>query len=896
MGIRLIGRGAELGALLATLDRTRNGSGRIVLVSGEAGIGKSRLAQEVVAAAAAQGFATLEGRAHPLHAGLAYAPFVEALRPSSADTTALDLLLAAPRSSPGEPTLAKARMFEAVTAQLAKLAPALLFLDDLHWADLGTIELAHYVSRNAPGVLVLTTCREPVGPLRDLAMAVRRADPRDEIALQPLTDPAVTELATEILGQAPPSELIHDLTERAQGNPLFVTALTSAPITQTTLPTIVRDVVLGRLHAISEPARRLIEIVAVAGESGTAELLREIYCDNDFDGILRGLVQGGLVTEHLAGRTVLYRIAHPLYAEVAYAELTAHERRRAHAAVAEAIDRERSDDVLALAPHYLGAGALADPERTATVLAGAGLRALEIHAEDEALRYLKAAVAEAKDAELKVKVLDGIGRLHQGAGRLDQAAEAWNQAIDAGRAAGHTEHLGPLAFWLALLEAERGDFDASVQAIGVAMAAGKPADQARAVEYSVLAMNFAIRANDRIVLQHGAQELLQVGGAAAHLAKATLAILANDWATARSEVDAMVAAAERSPGRLSTMLRTIAGNQLLLISILTGDMAEAVRIAEHNRDSPLLFEYSMFRASGHYYVSLAKHLHGDLKGARTEIERGLELERRSTRHRMHAWMLMIRGWMNVELGRLAEGEADLDESAALYGPGIEEEAGLHMIYASARTSLAIQKGQPELAPGLPEFPGTLHDPISAGFRLMYAGQAAVAAGQDATEILAQLRREGRDKPFTDALADRLAGFMGEPGMSGKAASRLDSMGAKAMAAQAWVEHVERTGDPDPLKQCAEVFEGAGMSLWLERTRKLAKGLGVRLPTARRAPGLSKRELEVVGLLGEGLSNADIAARLFVSERTVESHLRNSYAKLGLHSRVALARWAADQIT
>ena len=866
MGTRLIGRDTELRALRDTLEATLAGRGRTVLVSGEAGIGKSRLAQELLAGA--QDVNVLEGRAHPLHAGLAYAPIVEALRPHlSQDVTDL-----AGRGA--DPALAKARMFEAVTAVIQGLAPAVVYLDDLHWADTGTVELAHYVGHNTQGVLVLVTCRDPNGPLRDLAVAIRRDDPRNHVELTPLPDPAVAELATEVLGEQPP--FLADLTRRAAGNPLFVTALAEAHVDARTLPTIVRDVVLSRLHGLSEPARRLVEVIAVAGESATDDLLRTVADTAQ----VRDLVRSGLIVEHVVGRTVAYRVAHPLYAEVAYAELTLNERRQLHAAIAEAIARDRPDDVLALAPHYLGAGELANA--TADVLAEAGIRALDLHAEDEALRYLTAALADAEVPELRIRVLEALGQVHQGAARLAEASEAWARAIEAAQAAG-SERMGPLAYWLALLEAERGDLPTALRYVLLARQAPKPTDPDLATEYVVLGMHFALRANDDAHLRAGAEELAATGGLASHLGRSTLAIMDMDWDTAAREA-ALSLSSATDAGRLSHILTMVARTQSVMVATLRGELRAAVRHAEAIRDAHGLYEYSRFAAAAHYFVAQSHYLVGEITSAVAEVDKALALERDVGQPRMLSMLLVGRAWMFVELGRHADAENDIAEAERTYDQ-IATDISQSMMTGQARTLQAIHSGRPAVVG--PDLADDQRDTIAATTWLLVAGRAAFGAGEpDRTaRYAARIRKVAGDVGLPTVFADWLDALVAAPADLPGVADRLARMGAVVYAAQARIEHAELTRDPEAVESSMAVFENAGAVPWVTRSRQLAKALGIR------TGALTKRESEVVRLLGEGLSNADIAARLFLSERTVESHLRNSYAKLGLTSRIALARWA-----
>jgi predicted ATPase len=162
----LVGRSEELGRVLAALARAAAGSGGTLLLAGEAGIGKSRLATETLTLARERGFVTVEGAAHPLQADLAYAPVLEALGPflyglepvrlaalvrDLPDLGRLFVRLQLPPPEPlGDADLERTRLFEAVSRLVERVAaerPVALLVDDLHWADAASLELLHYLAR-----------------------------------------------------------------------------------------------------------------------------------------------------------------------------------------------------------------------------------------------------------------------------------------------------------------------------------------------------------------------------------------------------------------------------------------------------------------------------------------------------------------------------------------------------------------------------------------------------------------------------------------------------------------------------------------------------------------------------------------------------------------------------
>ncbi|ONI91370.1 hypothetical protein ALI144C_01430 [Actinosynnema sp. ALI-1.44] len=880
--MRLLGRDTELAALHAALDSLHG----MVLLRGDAGIGKSRLAAHILDVAAGRGVTVLRAQAHPLQTGLAYGPIVEAIRPH-ADALADDCIgrLLAHREIPaayldGDPDLNRTRMFDAVARLVQSMAPAVFFVDDLHWADRGTVELVHYLGRNAADVLVVGAYRpgDANPSLDSLGATVRRTG--TEITVAPLADAAVAELVADLLGVPPSPELLDDITRRAKGVPLFVTALVHSGLNRSgAIPVIVRDVVLDRLRTLDDTERTVLETVAVAGQAASGEVLRAI-CDAPV--ALKRLITEGVVIEHASGRSLTYRVAHPLYAEVAYAEMTLSERRALHAAVITAVENANPDDVLTLAPHYREAGDLVDPGRAARVMAKAGWRALAMRATDEAIRYLRASAEIADPADVP-ELAEGIGRAYQGMGKFDDAVRAWADGLDTALKHGMEAAAGKLRFRLALLNAERQDNpDARSHLSTTAEAISDRYPEAGVHQFIYVARHDQepdLRAATARMAKLADDTSRPVAAQAiGYLGKAITAMLDGQFTDAVGYGEQAIGYARQCDAEQAFQGQRISV-VLSPLHALTGNVARAIEFALEAVDTKHSIEIPTHACYSRYVLSCARYLSGDMTAALAEIDKALELSAGLPRHRARS--LAQRAFLRAERGELTEAAADLDQAHQVCRA---PDLGVVEVTRLAANTIALHsenRAQAEPDPDFRLFP-LFCDPYAAMIRPLFSPSYAEKA----------FRAFGDQATLAVALADRFTAVRtGDQDLLADAVSRLESFGAVLFAAQAKLD----LADPGAVLAALEVFEHAGAAPWVNRARHVARALGVRIRSARGTGPLSTRETDVVRLLAEGLSNADIASRLFLSQRTVETHLRNSYAKLGLASRVALARWGADNL-
>jgi DNA-binding CsgD family transcriptional regulator/tetratricopeptide (TPR) repeat protein len=475
----LVGRERELAQVRAAVERTAAGEPGVLLVGGEAGVGKSRLLQ-----AALEGrddVRVLTGGCIELGGeGLPLVPLVDALRTLARTTPAADLdrilgparpelarLLPELAGGDGPPALAgsTAQLFELVLGVLGRIGtdrPLVLVVEDLHWADRSTLDLIAFLVRTlqaVPVLLLLTYRSDEVdrrSPLRPLLSSWERARGVERIQLERFTRSEVAAQIGAILGAAADPAMVDLVFERSEGNPFFVEELLRTlreGASADELPPSLRDVLLARAERVSGPGQRLLRTAAVAGRWVPERLLAEVAAVPPAERYeaLREAVDASLLVVDGAGRGYAFR--HALTRDAVYQDLLPGERVDLHTAYAEALDRDPTlagDDVsvsATLAVHWYAAH---DLPRALAASVRAGREALEAYAPAEARQHLERALEvwrgvpgpEACAGTDKVEILQLAARAsfhggdpHRALPLLQQASELVDPATDPERAA-----------------------------------------------------------------------------------------------------------------------------------------------------------------------------------------------------------------------------------------------------------------------------------------------------------------------------------------------------------------------------------------------------------------------------------------------------------------------------
>ncbi len=559
---RLVGRDSELSRLLSLLDDAAAGRPAHALLSGDAGVGKTRLVSELAVRAEGRGFCVLSGRCAELGDAIPYLPLADALREGAAGPAAtalaealaarpvLSLLLPdrpAAADQPGDGAgLAQQQLFGAVLGLLSELAaawPVLLILEDLHWADRSTRDLVTFLSRvlHRERVAVVATYRTDDlhrrHPLRPVVAELLRLPTVAAIELGPL---GYTDMADHLAALAPArlgTTALNRIVARAEGNPYYGEELLAASATagSEVLPSGLAALLLARVERLSAPAQQVLRAAAVAGRRVTDDIVAQAsgLAQAEYEHAVREAVAHQLL---VPGGIQGYSFRHALIREAVYTDLLPGERTRLHARFAELLaDAERrgggNGSAAELAYHCLASHDIS------------GAFAASVRAAEEAERL--AAPAEA----------------HR---HYDAALALWDRVPDPEQLAGQSR--GKLAFRSANCAASSGEVARAVQQLrriqGFLTADSDPGLACRVQErlaYFLLEVDAAVAAEAaaraavaalppdpprweyaRALATH-AQTLMYIGDAAAAAARAHQARAAAEAAQAPwVEADALI--------------------------------------------------------------------------------------------------------------------------------------------------------------------------------------------------------------------------------------------------------------------------------------------------------------------------------------------------------------------
>ncbi len=357
----MVGRDAELGRLLTVLDDAEGGRSVVALVSGDAGVGKTRLVSEVRKLAADRGFTVLSGQCAELGDSVPYLPLADALRGAAVSSGVRDALASRsalgrllPEGGDGElltsdrTGLARQQMFGAVLGlltELAAAAPVLLVLEDLHWADASTRDLVTFLSRmlHRERVALIGTYRTDDlhrrHPLRPVIAELLRLPGVIAVDLAPLSPSALAEHLTAVAtGRLEATEL-NDIVARAEGNAYYAEELLVAAGGDAALQAGLAALLLSRVEQLSDAAQQVLRAAAVAGRKADDELVRAAsgLRADEYEAAVREAVTHQLLVPH---GTEGYVFRHALLREAVYADLLPGERTRLHATMSSLLSQE----------------------------------------------------------------------------------------------------------------------------------------------------------------------------------------------------------------------------------------------------------------------------------------------------------------------------------------------------------------------------------------------------------------------------------------------------------------------------------------------------------------------------------------------------------------------------
>ncbi|MBU2666195.1 AAA family ATPase [Actinoplanes bogorensis] len=852
----LVGRDPELAAVDARLDALDGPA--VVVVAGEPGIGKSHLLAELGRRADARGMLVLNGSASEFEQDLPFWLFVDALdeylratRPAGLDDD-LALLLpswpatAGPASS-GDPRYRAHRAVRKVLEVLAQETPVVLLLDDLHWADEGSIELICALLRRPPAAKVLL----------GLAMRPRQAPGRLATALDRTGTvrldlvPLGLHDVREMVGPEADAAGLH---AESGGNPYFLTQL-------------VRGAGAGgadELARLDRDVRRVLEAAAVAGDPFLLDLAA-VAAGREVTEALDVLLERDLVRPTEAPRR--FRFRHPLLRKAVYEAAPRAWRLGAH----ERLAREPGLSPSARAHHVVQAARPGDAEAV-RLLRSVGDDAAA-RAPGEAARWYRHALdLQPSDPALWV----ALGSAQGAAGDLEEAHHSLVRALEL---IGTAEARVPVVAACAGIENTLGRHDAAHRRLTTALDAlgdEHPAESAALMTGIAQDHQFRLEFEQAVHWARRAREAAGRSGNRVAMADSAMRLAFSAAFAGDGEVAA--AACAESAALLDTLTDAEIGlspdpivAQLAAAELLSGRLADAERHAERSlavvrHHVPVMFWAGLVRAAL-----------GRLPEAAALLDEAIEVARSSGHGSLLGWALVARSSVALDCGDRAAARALAEESVRAHQAPERSLPGVWSRLVLAASG-ELEAAERTIGIDLDLLPA----PLRASARALVE-QARIARGDlTGAEPTAAIRlAQGHPREAAElALAAAASGTVLE-----EAAARF--LAARALASSGDVEAAVHQ-----LQLVCEIYERCGAPRRRAEAERLLRKLGHRVHR-RSEPGalagLTGRELQIARLITDRRTNAEIAAELFLSLKTVETHIRHVFQKLSVTSRVEVAR-------
>jgi hypothetical protein len=618
----LVGRRLTVDALRSAVDAAMAGVGGVVLLAGEAGMGKTALAAEAAAYARTRGAVTVWGTCWEGEGAPGFWPWIQVVRAltagvSAAGQVALAALTGAAevkRGSLGDESAARFRTYDMAATYLRERAverPLAVVIDDLHWADVSSLRLLVFLARQLHDAAILV-----IGTYRDMEVAADDHPARPLLAelagqaelleLAGLSAGEVGQLIEKVCGEPPPTALAQAVHDRTAGNPFFTRQVARLLVAQGVpldrapvggVPPAVGDVLLRRLARLSREVVDLLAAAAVIGRHvpiAMAGAVAGLPAEGAVQ-LVESAVRAGVLEQDEPGRV---RFSHDLFRDVLVSGLPAARRSALHLAVAELLEQNAGPAATSaeIAYHRGTAWPLGDRDRLIAALAEAGREATARTAFDEAAVHLRRAVEVAGGrAAAEVELLCDYGDALRRAGHGEEAQAAWSTAAARARAAGDGIRLAQAAFGAHRVPTITESSRSSV--IGLLEEALAALDEEQAAERWLLSASLARELADgpdrdlprAVGLARDAVEAARAAGDAWTLAYALFALADVRWAPGtaaeRLKIAEELAAAATAAHETELVLEAHLCRLVALLELgepsFAVELATFTRLAEH---------------------------------------------------------------------------------------------------------------------------------------------------------------------------------------------------------------------------------------------------------------------------------------------------------------------------